>query len=122
PVLATLRDRASASGDAALARALAGAPEVVQGVSAYGSGEAPDYIAQREVAEALLRPRMLTRFPGPSGKSFFEVPLTRSIAERFVSAQVPLPGLLPQGQPLGPFNVLPADAALVPYTPPFVHL
>ena len=50
PVLATLKDRASATGDAALARALADAPEVVQGVSAYGSGEAQDYLEQREVA------------------------------------------------------------------------
>src|SRR5215469_14239076 len=46
PVLATLRDRAAGSGDAVLARALAAAPEVVQGVSAYGSGEAPDYVGQ----------------------------------------------------------------------------
>ena len=65
PVLAKLEARASGSGDAALARALAGAPEVVQGVSAYGSGEAQDYLEQREVAEAELRPRMLTRFPAP---------------------------------------------------------
>ena len=122
PVLATLRDRASGSGDAALARALADAPEVVQGVSAYGSGEAQDYLEQRKVAEAELRPRMLTRFPGPSGKAYFEVPLTRSIAERFVSAQVPLPGLLPPGQPLGHFNVLRDDDGVVRFTPPFVQL
>jgi len=122
PVLATLRDRASGSGDAALARALADAPEVVQGVSAYGSGEAQDYLEQRKVAEAELHPRMLTRFPGPSGKSYFEVPLTRSIAERFVSAQVPLPGLLPPGQPLGHFNVLRDDDGVVRFTPPFVQL
>ena len=37
------RTAPSGSGDAALARALAEAPEVVQGVSAYGSGEAQDY-------------------------------------------------------------------------------
>ena len=44
PVLATLRARAPrGSGDAALARALADSPELVQGVSAYGSGEAQDY-------------------------------------------------------------------------------
>ncbi len=122
PVLATLKARASATGDAALARALADAPEVVQGVSAYGSGEAQDYLEQREVAEALLGPRMLTRFPGPSGKSFFEVPLDRSIAERFVSAQVPLPRLLPPGQPLGHFNVLRDDDGVVRLTPPFVQL
>ncbi|HUM12846.1 MAG TPA: adenylate/guanylate cyclase domain-containing protein [Myxococcaceae bacterium] len=122
PVLATLKARASATGDAALARALADAPEVVQGVSAYGSGEAQDYLEQREVAEALLGPRMLIRFPGPSGKSFFEVPLERSIAERFVSAQVPLPRLLPPGQPLGHFNVLRDDDGVVRLTPPFVQL
>ena len=122
PVLATLKARASGSGDAALARALADAPEVVQGVSAYGSGEAQDYLQQRAVAESLLRPRMLTRFPGPSGRSFFEVPLDRSIAERFVSAQVPLPQLLPPGQPLGHFNVLRDDDGMVRLTPPFVQL
>ncbi|HZW88509.1 MAG TPA: adenylate/guanylate cyclase domain-containing protein, partial [Myxococcaceae bacterium] len=122
PVLATLRGRAASSGDTALARALAGSPEVVQGVSAYGSGEAQDYLEQRPVAEALLRPRMLTRFPGPSGKAFFEVPLDRSIAERFVSAQVPLPSLLPTGQPLGHFNVLRDDDGVVRFTPPFVQL
>ena len=121
-MLAKLEARASGSGDAALARALAGAPEVVQGVSAYGSGEAHDYLEQREVAEAELRPRMLTRFPGPSGRSFFEVPLDRSIAERFVSAQVPLPRLLPAGQPLGHFNVLRDDDGVVRFTPPFVQL
>ncbi|HVP61510.1 MAG TPA: adenylate/guanylate cyclase domain-containing protein [Myxococcaceae bacterium] len=122
PVLATLKARASASGDAALARALADAPELVQGVSAYGSGEAQDYLEQREVAEALLRTRMMTRFPGPSGKSFFEVPLDRSIAERFVSAQVPLPRLLPPAQLLGHFNVLRDDDGVVRLTPPFVQL
>jgi len=122
PVLATLRGRAAGIGDAALARALADAPEVVQGVSAYGSGEAQDYLEQRAVAEELLRPRMLTRFPGPSGRSFFEVPLDRSIAERFVSAQVPLPRLLPRGQPLGHFNVLRDDDGVVRLTPPFVQL
>ncbi len=47
---------------------------------------------------------MLTRFPGPSGRSFFEVPLDRGIADRFVSAQVPLPELLPPGQPPGPLQ------------------
>jgi adenylate cyclase len=122
PVLARLEARASGSGDAALARALADAPEVVQGVSAYGSGEAQDYLEQRDVAEAELRPRMLTRFPGPSGRSFFEVPLERSIAERFVSAQVPLPRLLPAGQRLGHFNVLRDDDGVVRFTPPFVQL
>jgi adenylate cyclase len=122
PVLATIRDRASRSGDAALARALAEATEVVQGVSAYGSGEAKDYLEQREVAITLLRPRMLTKFPAPSGRSFFEVGLDRSIAERFVSAQVPLPRLLPQGQPLGHFNVLRDDDGVVRFTPPFVQL
>jgi adenylate cyclase len=122
PVLATLKDRASGTGDAALARALADAPEVVQGVSAYGSGEAQDYLEQRDVAATLLRSRMLTRFPGPTGKSFFEVPLDRSIAERFVSAQVPLPALLPPGQPLGHFNVLRDDDGVVRFTPPFVQL
>ncbi|HET9036789.1 MAG TPA: adenylate/guanylate cyclase domain-containing protein [Myxococcaceae bacterium] len=122
PVLATLKDRASGTGDAALARALADAPEVVQGVSAYGSGEAQDYLEQREVAASLLHSRMLTRFPGPTGKSFFEVPLDRSIAERFVSAQVPLPTLLPPRQPLGHFNVLRDDDGVVRFTPPFVQL
>jgi adenylate cyclase len=122
PVLASLEARASASGDAALARALADAPEVVQGVSAYGSGEAQDYLEQQAVAETELRPRMLTRFPGPAGRAFFEVPLDRSIAERFVSAQVPLPRLLPAGQPLGHFNVLRDDDGVVRFTPPFVQL
>ncbi|HEY1416593.1 MAG TPA: CHASE2 domain-containing protein, partial [Myxococcaceae bacterium] len=122
PVLATLNARASASGDGALARALAAAPEVVQGVSAYGSDEAHDYLEQRVVAEAILGPRMLTRFPAPSGRAFFEVPLDRSIAERFVSAQVPLPRLLPAGQPLGHFNVLRDDDGVVRLTPPFVQL
>jgi adenylate cyclase len=122
PVLATLRARASGAGDAALARALGEAPEVVQGVSAYGTGEAKDYLEQREVAATLLRPRMLTRFPAPSGRSFFEVPLERSIAERFVSAQVPLPRLLPPEQPLGHFNVLRDDDGVVRFTPPFVQL
>ena len=122
PVLATLQARAAGSGDTALARALADAPELVQGVSAYGSGEAQDYLAQREVAESLLGTRMLTRFPGPSGRSFFEVPLDRSIAERFVSAQVPLPRLLPPGQALGHFNVLRDDDGVVRLTPPFVQL
>jgi adenylate cyclase len=122
PVLATLNARASASGDGALARALAASPEVVQGVSAYGSAEAQDYVDQRAVAEALLGPRMLTRFPAPSGRAFFEVPLDRSIAERFVSAQVPLPRLLPAGQPLGHFNVLRDDDGVVRVTPPFVQL
>ena len=122
PVLAILKARASATGDAALARALADAPELVQGVSAYGSGEAQDYLAQRDVAESLLQPRMLTRFPAPSGRSFFEVPLDRSIAERFVSAQVPLPRLLPPGQSLGHFNVLRDDDGVVRFTPPFVQL
>src|SRR5262249_24094086 len=98
------------------------APELVQGVSAYGTGEAQDYLDKRNVAEALLRPRMLTRFPGPSGKSFFEVPLERGIAERFVSAQVPLPRLLPAGQALGHFNVVRADAGVVPPPPAFAQL
>ena len=65
---------------------------------------------------------MLTRFPGPSGKSFFEVPLDRGIADRFVSAQVPLPHLLPPGQPLGHFNVVRDDDGVVRLTPPFVQL
>lgn len=122
PVLATLQSRAAVTGDAALARALAEAPELVQGVSAFGSEEAQDYLGQREVAESLLGPRMLTRFPSPSGKSFFEVPLERGICERMVSAQVPLPRLLPPAQPLGHFNVLRDDDGVVRFTPPFVQL
>ena len=122
PVLAGLRARAAGGGDAALARALAASPALVQGVSAYGSGEAQDYVAQLGTAEGVLRPRMLTRFPGPSGRSFFEVPLDRSIADRFVSAQVPLPELLPPGQPLGHFNVVRDDDGVVRLTPPFVQL
>ena len=39
PVLARLRASASRGGDDALARALAAAPELVQGVSAYGTAE-----------------------------------------------------------------------------------
>jgi len=122
PVLATLKGRAAGTGDAALARALADAPELVQGVSAYGSEEAQDYLGQRDGAEAALGPRVLTRFPGPSGKSYFEVPAGRSICDRFVSAQVPLPRLLPPGQSLGHFNVLRDDDGVVRLTPPFVQL
>ncbi len=122
PVLAGLRARAAGGGDAALARALTASAALVQGVSAYGSGEAQDYVAQLATAEVLLRPRMLTRFPGPSGRSFFEVPLDRGIADRFVSAQVPLPQLLPPGQPLGHFNVVRDDDGVVRLTPPFVQL
>jgi adenylate cyclase len=122
PVLATLKARAAGTGDAALARALAGVPELVQGVSAYGSAEAQDYLEQRDAAEAVLRPRILTRFPGPSGRSFFEVPPGTSVCDRFVSAQVPLPRLLPPGQPLGHFNVLRDDDGVVRLTPPFVQL
>jgi len=122
PVLVGLRARASAGGDAALARALGASPVLVQGVSAYGTGEAQDYVGQLGTAELLLGPRMLTRFPGPTGGSFFEVPLERSIADRFVSAQVPLPQLLPAGQPLGHFNVVRDDDGVVRLTPPFVQL
>ncbi|MGZ6098115.1 MAG: CHASE2 domain-containing protein [Myxococcaceae bacterium] len=122
PVLAGLRARAAGGGDAALARALTASAALGQGVSAYGSGEAQDYVAQLATAEVLLRPRMLTRFPGPSGRSFFEVPLDRGIADRFVSAQVPLPQLLPPGQPLGHFNVVRDDDGVVRLTPPFVQL
>lgn len=122
PVLAGLRSRASATGDAALTRALAGAPELVQGVSAYGSEEAADYLGQRAAAETLLRPRLLTHFPAPSGKAEFEVPLERGICDRFVSAQVPLDRFVPANQPLGHFNVLRDDDGVVRRTPLFVQL
>jgi adenylate cyclase len=122
PVLAGLRSHASATGDAALAQALAAAPELVQGISAYGSEEAADYLGQRALAEALLRPRLLTRFPAPSGKAEFEVPLERGICDRFVSAQVPLERFVPPQQPLGHFNVLRDDDGVVRRTPLFVQL
>jgi adenylate cyclase len=122
PVLASLRSRASATGDAALARALAAAPELVQGVSAYGSEEAADYLSQRAAAEALLRPRLLTHFPVPSGKAEFEVPLERGICDHFVSVQVPLERFVPPEQRLGHFNVLRDDDGVVRRTPLFVQL
>jgi adenylate cyclase len=122
PVLATLRERAAGTGDAALARALADAPELVQGVSAYGSDEAADYLGQRDAALVLLGPRVLTRFPAPSGKSAYEVPLSRGICDRFVSAQVPLSRFVPPRQALAHFNVLRDDDGVVRRTPVFVQL
>ena len=122
PVQATLRSRASSTGDAALARALSSTPELVQGVSAFGSEEAEDYLEQRSAAEVLLGPRLLTRFPTPSGKASYEVPLARGICDRFVSAQVPLARFVPAGQPLAHFNVLRDDDGVVRRTPVFVQL
>src|SRR5262249_29060694 len=83
---------------------------------------AEDYLEQRPAAEALLGPRVLTRFPTPSGKAAFEVPLVRGICDRFVSAQVPLARFVPAGQPLAHLNVLRDDDGGERRTPAFVQL
>jgi adenylate cyclase len=120
-VRATLRARAAEDPDAQLQAALA-APEVVQGVQGYKAEDAADFADRAAVDRATLSPKMLTEFPRAKGRGGYEVNLTQWLADRYRSAQAPLPRFVTPETRLGHFNVrLDADGVLR-RTPLFIQL
>jgi adenylate cyclase len=120
-VRGALRARAAEDPDAQLQAVLA-APEIVQGVQGYKVEDAADFSARAPMDSATLRPRMLTDFPRAKGAGRYELDLTRWLADRYRSAQAPLPRFVTPETRLGHFNVRLDPDGVLRRTPLFIQL
>lgn len=106
-----LAARGAASGDSALAAALARTPQAVQGVILYPSGDRELFARQEAERGALLKPHLLRRYSGGSARSYFERDFEHDFdtvpAWLNHSAQLPLPELARASTRLGFFSAVP---------------
>jgi adenylate cyclase len=126
PALASLREdllkRSVISGDAALAAALARAPQVVQGVIVYPEARRAEFAQQAAEREPILEPFLLRRFPGAVPGSSYEIDLDKLVTWGGHSIQVPLPALVQAAKRLGHFSVAPDIDGTVRRLPLFALL
>ncbi|MHB8875612.1 MAG: CHASE2 domain-containing protein, partial [Myxococcaceae bacterium] len=118
-----LAQQSKAAPDLELAQAFTAAPEVVQGVIAYGEKDAKD-ISPDKVREhgALLEPQLLRKLTGQVPGSFHEVAFEDVASWRQFSAQTPLPLFAANGNRFGHFNMVPDMDGTIRRTPPLVAL
>ncbi|WP_375760425.1 CHASE2 domain-containing protein [Corallococcus exercitus] len=115
--------RASDTGDAALAAALARTPRAVQGVIVYPSSDRDLFAKQQAERAPLLAPHLLRGFfspltPGASiARDFTAVPGWRN-----ASAQLPLPELARASSRLGFFSAVPDADGTLRRLPPLAKL
>jgi adenylate cyclase len=117
-----LEGKIGTGGDAALAGALARAPQVVQGVIVYPESDSAQFARQAEERGEVLEPHLLRRFPGTAPGSFHEVDLERLPSWRGYSVQIPLPVLAKASQRLGHFSLAPDLDGTVRRVPVFAKL
>lgn len=117
-----LKRRSLDNGDAALAAALARAPQVVQGVIAYPEQDREQFAQQAAEREPALQPHLLRQMAGFVPDSYHEVDPEKLLAWRGYSIQVPLPSFLQAGMRLGHFNVAPDFDGTVRRMPVFILL
>jgi adenylate cyclase len=117
-----LKGRSVASGDEALAAALARAPQVVQGVIVYSRLERAQFALQALEREPALSGHLLRRLPGSVPGSFHEVDPEKLLSWRGHSIQMPLPAFVQASKRLGHFNIAPDFDGTVRRVPLFILL
>jgi adenylate cyclase len=117
-----LKARSAISADAALAAALARAPQTVQGVIVYQDTDREQFAQQSLERHASLEPHLLRRVPGAIPGAFYELDMDKLSAWGGYSIQIPLPLIAQATQRLGHFSVVPDLDGTVRRVPLFAKL